>query len=42
MTEPLVIGVDVGTGSARAGVFSKKGDQYGSAVQPIKTFRPDG
>ncbi|PQO35250.1 ribulokinase [Blastopirellula marina] len=34
------IGVDVGTGSARAGVFDGNGAMLASAVQPIETFRP--
>ncbi|MEW4564550.1 FGGY-family carbohydrate kinase [Bremerella sp. JC770] len=34
------IGVDVGTGSARAGVFDSQGAMLASAVQPIETFRP--
>lgn len=34
------IGVDVGTGSARAGVFNDRGEQLGQAVQPITTWKP--
>lgn len=34
------IGVDVGTGSARAGVFDGNGAMLASAVQPIETYRP--
>ncbi len=37
---PVVIGVDVGTGSARAGVFDLDGRRYGSAVREIRTWRP--
>lgn len=35
-----VIGVDVGTGSARAGVFGLDGRRLGSAVRPIRSWRP--
>jgi len=34
------IGVDVGSGSARAGVFDVLGKKLGMAVSPIKQFRP--
>jgi len=37
--EPCFLGVDVGTGSARAGVFSVTGTMLGTASQPIKTWR---
>ena len=36
----FVVGVDVGTGSARAGVFSLSGERRGLAVHPIQMFRP--
>ena len=35
-----VIGVDVGTGSARAGVFDLSGTMLGQASRPIRTWRP--
>ncbi|WMT87317.1 FGGY-family carbohydrate kinase [Pelagibacterium sp. 26DY04] len=34
------IGIDVGTGSARAGVFDRQGKLLGSSACPIETFRP--
>ena len=34
------LGVDVGTGSARAGVFDETGRMLGSATQAIQLFRP--
>ena len=34
------IGVDVGSGSARAGVFDETGSRLGMAVHEIKQFRP--
>ena len=34
------LGVDVGTGSARAGVFDEAGTLHGSATQAIELFRP--
>ena len=38
--ERVVIGVDVGTGSARAGVFDATGRGLGRAEHPIKLVRP--
>ena len=37
---PYVIGVDVGTGSARAGLFDGSGTLLASAVEPIELWRP--
>jgi FGGY-family pentulose kinase len=37
---PAVIGVDVGTGSARAGIFDLHGHKLGSAIREIHTWRP--
>ena len=36
----LYIGVDVGSGSVRAGLFDTKGNKLAQAVSPIKQFRP--
>lgn len=36
----FVIGVDVGTGSARAGLFDLRGQMIASAAHPIQIFRP--
>ena len=36
----LVVGVDVGTGSARAGVFTFKGQILGHADHPILMHKP--
>jgi len=38
--QDIVIGVDVGTGSARAGAFTLDGTMLGQAVQPIRMWRP--
>ncbi|MBW4034273.1 MAG: FGGY-family carbohydrate kinase [Proteobacteria bacterium] len=40
LDKDCVIGIDVGTGSARAGVFSLGGVMRGSAVRPIRAWRP--
>ncbi|HWZ92671.1 MAG TPA: FGGY-family carbohydrate kinase [Polyangiaceae bacterium] len=40
MSGAFFLGVDVGTGSARAGIFDRAGVMRGSAVQAIETFRP--
>ena len=39
--QQAVIGIDVGTGSARAGVFDLEGRRLASAVRPIQTWRPE-
>ncbi|HWV57700.1 MAG TPA: FGGY family pentulose kinase, partial [Longimicrobiales bacterium] len=39
-TRDLVVGVDVGTGSARAGVFDLHGTMLGTDSHPIQIFRP--
>lgn len=36
----LVIGIDVGTGSARAGVFDLRGRCHGHGAKAIRTWRP--
>lgn len=35
-----IIGIDVGTGSARAGLFNAEGAMLASAVEPIQTWKP--
>ncbi|MDE2798444.1 MAG: FGGY family carbohydrate kinase, partial [Gemmatimonadota bacterium] len=40
MSNRAVIGVDVGTGSVRAGVFDLYGTMLGTASSPILEFNP--
>jgi len=37
---PLYLGIDVGTGSVRAGLFDAAGAKVGLGVEPITIFRP--
>jgi FGGY-family pentulose kinase len=37
---PLYLGIDVGTGSARAGVFDGSGRRVGMASEPIQIWKP--
>lgn len=39
MTRALLLGVDVGTGSARAGLFTRDGRQVGRGEQAIRTWK---
>lgn len=38
---PCFIGIDVGTGSARAGIFDAHGNSLAAASRPIRTWRPE-
>jgi FGGY-family pentulose kinase len=40
LSKRFVIGVDVGTASARAGVFDLKGRKFGAAAEPIQVWKP--
>src|ERR1035437_9997065 len=40
MASKFYLGIDVGTGSARAGVFTPRGRMLGHATEPIKLWRP--
>lgn len=37
--QDVVIGIDVGTGSARAGIFTSEGRMLGQAVRPIRMWK---
>lgn len=39
-SSPIFLGIDVGTGSARAGLFTAKGHMLGSASHPIRMWKP--
>lgn len=40
MSEKFYIGIDVGTGSVRAGIFDSKGSMISASSQPIQTWKP--
>lgn len=42
MSPDHLIGIDVGTGSARAGIFTRNGKMLGTASKPIQMWRPEG
>jgi FGGY-family pentulose kinase len=39
-SDALYVGIDVGTGSARAGIFDARGKRLGMGVCPIQIYRP--
>ena len=39
--DSLYLGVDVGTGSVRAGLFDERGVRRGMGSEPISIFRPE-
>ncbi len=41
VTGPLFVGIDVGTGSARAGIFNRSGKMLAAATQAIQMWRPE-
>jgi FGGY-family pentulose kinase len=41
VSQRAYLGVDVGTGSARAGLFDRRGTLLGMGVEPIQTWRPE-
>ena len=41
MAQRAYLGVDVGTGSVRAGLFDGSGARLGMGVEPIRIFRPE-
>src|SRR5258708_39076195 len=41
MSDRFYLGVDVGTGSVRAGIFDSVGRRVGAASHPIEIFRPE-
>src|SRR5690625_3210833 len=40
MGKQYLIGIDVGTGSVRAGIFDEQGKMYAQHEHPIKIWRP--
>jgi FGGY-family pentulose kinase len=40
MSEGIYLGIDVGTGSVRAGIFNREGQRLGSANEAIQMWRP--
>jgi FGGY-family pentulose kinase len=40
MSERFYLGIDVGTGSARAGVFNERGERVGMGTHPIQHWQP--